>query len=198
MKAENGKGEKSPDKTEASSGLKNLKKEMIKAVKAVGRAGDDVSGMVRKKVFSALQGKGVKPDGVKQVIKDMTAGALGAAEEIEIGLAATSRKVARGVIMGTHDAGADTTLAAGYAVKYAIRQAALLKGDVGQVAIATFDGAVEAVQEMGGDLETTARAVIAGAIESASAIGRKSGKKIRVGEYLRDHISRNHKEIRRS
>ncbi len=194
MNAQNEKGGEYWE-PESASGVKNLKKEMIKAIKASGHGKEDVSGLVRKNVSSVLADKGGESDEVKQVVKEMTEEVLGAAEEVGIGLATTSRKVARGIIMGAHDAGGDTALAAGYAIKYAIRQASVLKGDIGQIAIATFDGVVDAVREVGGNLETATRAVIAGAIESATAIGKKNGKKIRVAEYLQEYISGNHQEI---
>jgi hypothetical protein len=194
MNAENGKEGKYRE-SESASGGKDLKKELIKAVREANHGRENISDIVRKKVSSALKGKGLEPDEIKQVVKDMMEKILGAAEEIEIGLAATSRKVAMGIITGVYDAGGDTTLAAGYAIKYAIKEASSFKGDIGQAAIATSDGVIEAVQEIGGNLETTARALIAGAIESASAVGKKNGKKIRVAEYVQDHIGRNHQEI---
>jgi hypothetical protein len=194
MNADNVKGGEYRE-SEGSSGGKNLKKEMIKAVKAANRGKENVSDMVREKVSSALKGKGLESGETKQVVKDMMEGILGAAEEIGIGLAATSRKVAMGIITGVYDAGGDTTLAAGYAIKYAIKKASSFKGDIGQVAIATSDGVIEAVQEIGGNLETTARALVAGAIESASAIGKKNGKKIHVAEFLQAHMHQNHQEV---
>jgi hypothetical protein len=120
---------------------------------------------------------------------------MGAAEEMEIGLATTSRNVARGLIMGIFDAGGDTTLAAGYAIKYAIKEASSFKGDIGQVAIATYDGVIEAVMEVGGNLETTGRALVAGAIDSASAIGKKNGKKIHAAELLQGDMYQKHPEV---
>ncbi|HET6419911.1 MAG TPA: hypothetical protein VFG19_07135 [Geobacteraceae bacterium] len=194
MNAEKGKGEDFRD-AEGSSDMKNLKKEIIKAVKTSGHGLENVSDLVRKNVSSALKGKVLEPVEIKQVVKDIMGGILGVAEELGLGLAATSRKIAKGIIKGSVEGGGDTTLAAGYAMKYAIKEASGFKADIGQVAIATSDGVMEALQETGGNPETTARALIAGAIESASAIGKKNGRKIRVDEYLRDYIDRNHRVI---
>ena len=175
----------------------NVKKEMIKAVRETNQVKGKVSGMVRKTVSSTLKNKGLEAGEVKQVVKDVVKGGLGAAEEIGIGLAATSRNIARGIITGVHDVGGDTTLAAGYALKYAIREASSIRGDIGQVAIATSDGVIEAVMEVGGNLESAASALIAGAIESASAIGKKYGKKINVSDRLQEHIDQNHQKVRK-
>jgi hypothetical protein len=194
MKSEKGKDVENLE-SENTPGGKKFKKEMIKVVREANHGKEDVSSMVRKRVASALNQKGVDSCEVRQVIKDLIEGALEAVEEIGIGLATTSRKIARGIILGTHDAGGNTIYAAGYSIKCAIKEASSYKADIGQVAIATSDGVIEAVQEIGGNVEITARALIAGAIESASVLGKKNGKKIHVAEFLQASMCKNHQKV---
>jgi hypothetical protein len=194
MDSEHGGVEKSREQENTSSS-KKLKKEMTKAIREANHVKGNVTNLVRMNVASTLKAKGLESGEIKQVVKDVIEGALGAAEEMEIGLATTSRNVARGLIVGINDAGGDIALAAGYAIKYVIREASSFKGDIGQVAIATYDGVVEAIAEVGGNLEATARALIAGAIESASAIGKKNGKKIHVTDFLQEHMCRSNPEV---
>lgn len=131
----------------------------------------EVAALVRKAIVDGLNVSQSTAKGLVGVVRDVVSGAIQATEQNGSSLAVSIKGLARGVVMGVHDARADVVKAASETVKLVVKHAGRVGADVELVVRRAMDGITEAVTETGGNVTQTAKAVAAGALRAARKVG---------------------------
>jgi len=150
-----------------------IRQDLIKTITRGSHIQGTIINLVRSNVYSTLREEGAIRGDFSILMSNVLKSGIGAAETAGLGLAHTSRNIAKGIIMGVHDAGGNIVAAAEHTFRCAVNEALFVRGDVAQIARATSDGVIEATREIGGNLEEVAKTLVTGAIQSASLMAKR-------------------------
>jgi hypothetical protein len=157
----------------------SLKKGIVQSLSGLTVIETDIVALVRKTVADTLRTGGVAAGELVNVVHHVVMGAIGAAEQVGIGMTMSVKSVAKGIVMGVNDVGGDVIVASTETIRSVIKHAAAIGADVGMVSRHAVDGMIEATTETGGNLANAGKNMIEGAIKEAGKVSDIAMKSVK-------------------